>query len=124
MSHNEWNHLPIIDWELGTRLAGHHIDLAKDMLMMLTSRLSDDLELINSHYEENNLTALQSQIHKLRGAVAYCGTPRLKAALAEVDQELKLQKKDCLPQFMASLNREVEYLLRESQVACTQDIKA
>lgn len=113
MTGTAWEHLPVIDWELGSRLAGNHLDLANDMLAMLTSRLPVDIHAINQHHLEKNYVELQAQVHKLHGAVAYCGTPRLKAVVAHIDQNLKQQLINHLSLLIEHLNIEVNTLLQE-----------
>jgi len=78
---------PILDFELGLKLANNQADLAHEILDCLAKILSDDIKKIETAMQQNNIAAAHSAIHRLRGAVCYCGTPRL------LDELINLQKK-------------------------------
>jgi len=103
--------LPIIDKELGIRLAGNQPDLAHDMIVMLSKGLPQDLADINHAFTNNDYPELLRYVHKLHGAVAYCGTPRLKEVLAQIETKLKRNMKDEIPTLMQRLQVEVHDLL-------------
>lgn len=105
--------LPIIDWELGKRLAGNQIDLAKDMIAGLLKSLPDDFAAIKHLAASGNNTELLKQVHKLHGAVAYCGTPRLKSTLAQLELLLKSVSSANTSQLMQELENEVHALIEE-----------
>jgi hypothetical protein len=44
--HNNSNELPVIDWELGKKLAGNDIMLAEEMLYLFAKSLPQELESI------------------------------------------------------------------------------
>jgi two-component system sensor histidine kinase BarA len=111
----QWEKLPILDWELARKLAGNQMDLAKDMLAMLTSALPRDMHTINQLASQKKYPALQQQIHRLHGAVAYCGAPRLKQVLLRLDTEMKKNKLDDLTTLLKQLNAEVNSLLEAFQ---------
>ena len=103
--------LPIIDWEQGLKLAGHRKDLAQEILGMLMNRLNEDLALIKQLNEQSDYSALKDQVHKLHGAVCYCGTPRLKTVLSALETDLKNTIMKNLPHHLNQLNDEVRLLL-------------
>ena len=103
--------LPIIDWDQGLRLAGNRKELAHEILGMLVSRLNEDLALIKELSENSDYSALKDQIHKLHGAVCYCGTPRLKTVLSVLETDLKNTIMTNLPSHLHQLNDEVSLLL-------------
>ena len=78
-----------IDWELSIKNAGGREDLAKEMLTMLVDSFGDSIELIEKHSREQQLTALIEQVHKLHGATAYCGVPKLKSLAHKYEGLLK-----------------------------------
>ena len=94
MNNLDWNTLPIIDWELGMRLAGNQSDLAEDMIAMLKKTLPDEFAEIKNHAALRNYNDLLRCVHKLHGAASYCGTPRLKALLAVIEMRLKHESKE------------------------------
>ena len=81
--------LSFIDWELGKQLAGNKIDLAEDLLEMLIKDLPSDLHQIKTLYANKHYTELLKHVHKLHGALSYCGTPRLKIVTAHLESHLK-----------------------------------
>jgi len=108
----ELEQLPIIDWSLSLKLAGQQPALAKDILAILIKDLAQNLEHIQRLYASKNYVELRSQIHKLHGAVCYCGLPRLKIILFRLETNLKNNIIDSLPSFLDQLNIEVNDLLR------------
>jgi len=80
---------PAIDWELGLKLANNKRDLAEEMLLLLTKSLPDEITAMQKLLAENNYAVLLQQIHKLHGAICYCGVPRLKRATAALESALK-----------------------------------
>lgn len=105
------SNLPIIDWEQGLHLAGNRQDLATDIMGMLVKRLPKDLALIKQLSNKNDHSALKDEVHKLHGAVCYCGTPRLKVVLAKLETDLKNHIMDDLPYLLDRLNDEVTLVL-------------
>ena len=82
-------HLPIIDWQLGIKLAGNKADVARELLDLFMSTLQKDMQTLRQLDEEKNTMALYQQVHKLHGALCYCGLPRLKMIVAQLETELK-----------------------------------
>jgi two-component system sensor histidine kinase BarA len=105
--------LPILDWDLAVKIAGNQPDLAKDILAMLTRDLPNDLTMINQLAAEKQYPELLRCVHKLHGAVAYCGAPRLKEILAYIELQMKSNALDSLPALINQLNIEVNDLLEE-----------
>jgi two-component system, NarL family, sensor histidine kinase BarA len=101
----------MIDWELGIKLAGNKPDLARDILCILSKTLREDLQEILAAQDDPAL--LLQRIHKLHGAVSYCGIPRLKALLADIECDLKKAKLEKVASYLADLEIEVTQLLDE-----------
>lgn len=112
MSHDNDNKLRIIDWDEALRLANNNHKLAKEMLQLLTERLPDDRDDILTAFKQQDLPRTKQLSHKLRGALCYCGVPRLRGVVEELDNELKKPASvDILSGLMSQLNHEVELLL-------------
>ena len=111
MNHS-WEHLPTLDWELTKKLAGNQIDLAKDMLTLFTKELVDDMHTIQTLATQKKYTALYKHIHRLHGAAAYCGTPRLKEMLCVIEKHCQNKELDSLPTLLRQLNNEVNNLIQ------------
>jgi HPt (histidine-containing phosphotransfer) domain-containing protein len=105
------DHDLVIDWELGTRLAANKQDLAKELLTGLTNVLPASMQEIKQAYESQQLSELQKHIHKLHGAVAYCGVPRLKKVLYAYENAIKNAEAETLDAHFADLEYEVAQVL-------------
>jgi two-component system sensor histidine kinase BarA len=111
MNMEKLQQLPIIDWEEGTRLAGHKKELARDILNMLVRDLPNEMRTMRQLHEEKNFAELVKSVHKLHGAVCYTGTPRLKTLLAALETQLKTNIMDGSSSLLQQLDTEVSYLL-------------
>lgn len=111
--------LPIVDWELGMRLAGNQRDLAEDLLAMFVQNLPDELTTIKTLHQSQNYPELQQRVHKLHGAACYCGIPRLKMVLSELETNLKNNIIDNSPQINL-LETEINLLLEHYSHHCLQ----
>lgn len=102
---------PVIDWEQSIKLAGNKRDLANDILTMLIKDLPNDLSAITTCYKVQNYQEMLRLVHKLHGALCYCGLPRLKTVVARLETELKNNIMDGLPPLIETLDSEVNLLL-------------
>lgn len=107
----ELTHLPVIDWELGLKLAGNKIELAEEMLELFIGNLSKELSTIKHHYFEQNYKELLRHVHRVHGALCYCGLPRLKTVITKLETELKNNIIMSLPSLLNQLDTEVNLLL-------------
>lgn len=105
--------LQVIDWDQATKLAGNQRQLAKELLSLLMKSLREDMVRIKKLLEEQNYTELLKQVHKLHGALCYCGLPRLKTLVACLETELKNNIMDNLPTLIDQLDAEVHLLLKQ-----------
>ncbi len=108
--------LPVIDWQLGMKLVGNKRELAEEMLNLLTASLEDEVNLIKQSNNNHNYEEAQRRLHKLHGAVCYCGTPRLKKAIAALETAFKQSKMDDIPTLLDQLELESDLLLKATQV--------
>ncbi|HSW70240.1 MAG TPA: response regulator [Gammaproteobacteria bacterium] len=102
-----------IDWELGLKLAGNKRELAKEMLNVLAKTLAQEVKSIRDAYEEKNYDELHQQLHRLHGAVCYCGTPQLKKIISSLEDMLKKSQTDALSGLLEELEKESQFLLEE-----------
>ncbi len=107
----EVQHLPILDYSLGIKLAGNKKDLAQDMLALLIQALPKDLAAINQLYQEKKHPELRQNLHRLHGALCYCGVPRLKTIVAHLESDLKNNIMSSLSSLLNQLDAEVRLLL-------------
>jgi len=109
------NEQPVIDWELGLKLAGNNREIAEELLDMLAATLASDIKQIQDLYEKKNCKELAEKLHRLHGAVSYCGVPRLKKILATLEVAVKQNKMDTLPELLEILHHESQLLLEAMQ---------
>lgn len=83
-----------IDLELGIQRAGGNEALAKELLDLFISRLTNEKSDLNAAYQAEDLDLLCQLIHKLHGGAAYVGTPLLQKACFESEKALKQKAKD------------------------------
>lgn len=102
----------VIDWELGQKLAGNNLELAKEMMKDLLNDLPIHLKSIQQAYQQNDLGALKEAVHHLHGALCYCGTPSLKEAARNLEIAV-IEKQPNLASFYQTLLDEITTLQRE-----------
>ena len=102
---------PIIDWELGTKLAGNNADVAEEMLGLLIKSLPSDLAQIKNAYDAQDNNKLAYYVHRLHGALCYCGAPRLKAATHQLDSALRQNQIDNLSSLYTQFEHDAQELL-------------
>ncbi len=103
--------LPIIDWELGIKLAGGKKELATEILDVFISTLAQEMIDFQQLEKEKNYTELLRRVHKFHGGVAYLGLPRIKTLAANLESDLKSNIMSNLPSQLTQLNIEVNLLL-------------
>lgn len=104
-------HLPLIDWELATRLAGHNKLVAEEIVALFIEKLPEDRAMISQFSREGNNQALLNSVHRLHGAICYCGLPRLKAIVMTLEKHLKNNIPSDIPFLLNQLDIEIDRLL-------------
>lgn len=103
--------LAVIDIEFGKKLSGGREDIAWEMIGLLKTELPKDFLKIKTAFEKAEFLAMQVSVHRLHGAVSYCGVPALKLAVSELELALKNNLKQKVPAFFAKLEFEVNRFL-------------
>lgn len=106
----------VIDWDLALKLAGNKRELAEDLLNMLTMTLKKDVQKILFAYNNKNFDELQQRIHKLHGAVSYCGAPRLKKIISLIEIALKQNNVDSFSTLLHQFELEANLLIEAIQI--------
>lgn len=101
--------IPLFDLELSLKNANQRPDLAAELMAVLISGLPDDLSAILKARE--NLDAQKRAVHKLHGAVRYCGVPRLGSAIEKLESAIKQGDEQQLPLLLNLLGGEITALI-------------
>jgi two-component system sensor histidine kinase BarA len=101
----------IIDWDLSIKLAGNNESAAKEILIFLIKDLPTDLNQIKHLFVKNQYTELTKLVHRLHGALCYCGVPRLKEATQALETALKKNNTSEISKLFIIFENEVNQLL-------------
>lgn len=105
--------LSFIDMKLAEKRVGNNSQLAVELLDMLVASLPDNLAIIQSAYQNNDIQIIRDEFHKLYGGLCYCGTPRLSKALQKVHEAVKTTADlTSLEDLFNNLYKEVDFLLK------------
>ena len=103
--------LAIFDRDLSVKLANNRPELADEILEELIGSLDSDCRDINVRFEAGKLEEFRETIHRLHGAVQYCGVPRLKNALAKLEALSRTSEEQEIRLALNLFNGEVDALL-------------
>lgn len=79
---------PTIDISTGQLLIQGDEVQAKEMLALLVDSFTDTTALLKIALESKDFQAFQFEIHKLKGALAYCGAPQLRQLINYISKTL------------------------------------
>lgn len=74
----------IIDLNLGATLVGKDTVFAKEMLNTLVNTFPEELKKLETAHKKEDWNTIKDVIHRIKGAVSYCGTPRLQKISTEL----------------------------------------
>jgi two-component system sensor histidine kinase BarA len=75
----------IYDRQMALKLTGNKPEIAKEMLEQLKKMLPEEQKAINLCFETKDYVGLREKVHHLHGAACYCGVPRLKNSLQNLE---------------------------------------
>lgn len=100
---------PIFDLSLSLANANQRFELAAELLDLLIAGLPEDQKAINE--AATDYPTLKRAVHKLHGAVRYCGVPRLTRAIEKLETALKQEDLPQVPLLLNLLNGEITALI-------------
>lgn len=103
--------LSLFDHSSSLSVANKRPALAAEFLQILISNLPADRDQINRAFRTRDSTALKASVHKLNGAVKYCGVPRLANAIDKLESIVKTSSEDHARRALDLLNGEIGSLL-------------
>ncbi|MDZ7685568.1 MAG: response regulator [Gammaproteobacteria bacterium] len=80
---------PVFDLDVSLHLANNRSEVAEEMFAILMSRIEEDQAAIRQAFDDSDMEELAGQVHKLNGAVRYCGVPALMHAVNELETTVK-----------------------------------
>jgi two-component system sensor histidine kinase BarA len=98
--------LPIIDWEQHAQPDDATANMAKELLGLFSQQLPELQEKLKQAAAAQDVVALEATLHRLQGACAYCGLPRLRKIVAANELALR-QIKQLDPQQLALIMQEI-----------------
>ncbi len=103
----------VIDWEQAITLAGNNREFAKEMFALLVKELTSELIEIKKEHAIYDTKALRNRLHRLYGALCYCGAPRLKTTVAAFLQALNNKQYLEVPALLVQLELEINELIKQ-----------
>jgi CheY-like chemotaxis protein len=79
----------VFDHALSLTRTNDNSELMRDLLQILIDTLPEDILAIRKHLAEKDIKKLKLRLHKLIGALRYCGVPRLTQAVLHLDKLAK-----------------------------------
>ncbi|ABE58988.1 ATP-binding protein [Chromohalobacter israelensis] len=102
--------LPVVDMQLGIRMAGGRENLANDMLGLLFEHLDDSERAIHEAWIAQDAEAFHEHVHRLNGACRYCGVPQLALLAETLETRFKAQGLDGCRELYPALQAAIERL--------------
>lgn len=109
---NKDTELPILDLSAALNMMQNNEELMQQILETLISEFPERINALNSAYNSNNYADLQHHVHKLHGAISYCGAPRLKEAAKSLEMTLLNKQFDKVSDGYQILIREIENFIQ------------
>tara|TARA_B100002003_G_scaffold244357_1_gene270292 strand:- start:25422 stop:27329 length:1908 start_codon:yes stop_codon:yes gene_type:complete len=101
---------PIFDRELSLSTVHDRPEIARELFELLISALPEDQEQINIAFGNRDHQALAAAVHKLHGAIRYCGVPRLAVAINKLESLVKTGSDDNVSGALDIVNDEISAL--------------
>ncbi|WP_280540186.1 ATP-binding protein [Chromohalobacter sp. 11-W] len=102
--------LPVVDMQLGMRMAGGREALAHDMLTLLFEHLDESEQAIHAAWVAQDAEAFHEQVHRLNGACRYCGVPQLALLAETLETRFKAQGLEACQGLYAALQTAITRL--------------
>lgn len=107
---NDTKPLPIFDVDVSLHLANNRPQEAEELFNILMRELPVDQKAINAAYDLDDLNALCREVHKLHGAVRYCGVPALTDTMGKLETAAKIADLESIALRMQDMNDSVKAL--------------
>ena len=108
--------LPVIDLEIGARLAGGKEHLAREQLKRLIDSLDESEQHMRTAFSQQNLPILLDWVHGLNGASRYCGAPELALLVETLETRLRTSGLDHVERLLEELYQAMARLRLQRQL--------
>ncbi len=105
----------VIDLELGKSLVGGSLEMAYEILQMLSDALPQHKDILIKAIADHQIDAIRTEAHKLHGAACFSGTPRLKTAAKALEQAAKHNQAGEIPALSKNLFDEMTAFFEDLQ---------
>lgn len=105
------NNIKSFDWEACLSSSHNKEDLARELLSMFINELPTFREDITKAYQQKDNRKLANLLHKLNGACCYCGVPKLKMLIDQLEFILKTQPEKNIQSHIDELDNEIKNLI-------------
>jgi len=115
----ELSNLPVFDFSLSVRLANNKKEIAEEILGLFMQEFPADLEAVKMARKKREMDKLLRLVHKIHGALCYCGMPRLKNIAVRYETLLKQELLDetAFAQLGQLFEFEGDKILNDSELA-------
>ncbi len=110
-----------IDWKLALQLTNGNRALAREMLELLVQELPKNRQEIAKTYDMKDIRGLRELIHKIYGGTCYCGVPKLKPLLIDIEDRLATYQLIGIEARLRQLDQEIVQILEEAPAALAKD---
>ena len=104
-----------IDWAESLKLSNNKIDLAEEILSMFIADLPDFKAKIQESLAKGDHETLEQHVHKLHGACCYCGVPKLKGLLNQLESNIKSHRYEDIEDLVSEACLEMDDVLYSYQ---------
>jgi len=104
-------HLGTFDYDLSISRANSRPEIADELFQLLIRTLPEDLDQINQAANSGIKDEFRSSVHKLNGAIRYCGVPGLAHAINHLETRIKISIDEASDHALDRVNHEADSLL-------------
>ena len=103
-----------VDWALCKELSANDEELAGQLLLMFVDTLPNDYAEVQSAFSDKDYAILTKSVHRIHGALCYCGIPALKVAAKSLENAAKSNNTEAVNDCYNTFKSEVDQLLQYS----------
>ena len=100
-----------VDWQLCLKLNNNNSDSAQELLRLFLQELPDFQQRIRMANQSRDIVALREVIHKLHGACCYCGVPKLKSIIEQLEAKLRIST-NRVDALIGDLDQEIDNVIK------------